>query len=53
LYGVVIQPAGAGAEVLTGNGIAVTVPGHGPARGEVVRIRVTEVRERQTFGKII
>jgi threonylcarbamoyladenosine tRNA methylthiotransferase MtaB len=53
LEGVVIQPEGSGAEVLTANGIAVIVPGHGPARGEAVRTRITEVTDRQTRGEII
>jgi hypothetical protein len=53
LEGVVIQPAGSGAEVLTANGIAVTVSGRGPARGEAVRVRITEVADRATLGKII
>jgi len=53
LDGVVIQPAGSGAEVLTANGIAVTVPGRGPVRGEAVRVRITEVADCRTSGKII
>jgi threonylcarbamoyladenosine tRNA methylthiotransferase MtaB len=53
LDGVVIQPAGSGAEVITANGIAVAVSGRGPARGEAVRVRITEVRDRQTLGEII
>lgn len=53
LDGVVIQPAGSGSEVLTANGIAVSVPGRGPARGEAVRVRITEAADHHTLGKII
>ncbi len=53
LDGIVIQPAGAGAEVLTANGITVRIAGRGPARGEAVRVRIIDAGERKTLGELI
>ncbi len=53
LDGIVIQPAAAGAEILTSNGIAVTGAGCAPARGEAVRVRIIEAGDRRTRGEII
>ncbi|MGD0781597.1 MAG: MiaB/RimO family radical SAM methylthiotransferase [Candidatus Aminicenantales bacterium] len=51
--GIVIRSAAASAEVLTANGIAVTIAGRGPARGEAVRVRIIDAGERKTLGELI
>jgi len=53
LDGLVIQPAADGAEILTANGIEVTVPGRPSPKGEPVRVRITDVTEGSTAGELI
>jgi hypothetical protein len=53
LDGLVIQPAADGAEILTANGIEVTVPGRPSPKGEPVRVRITDVTEGFTAGELI
>lgn len=53
LDGLVIQPAEDGAQILTANGIQVTIPARLSPKGEPVRVRITDVTEGSTAGKLI
>jgi threonylcarbamoyladenosine tRNA methylthiotransferase MtaB len=53
LDGVVIRTRGANVEVLTPNYVAVKTPPSAVRKGDGVRVKITEVRERETLGEII